>query len=106
MTCNEPFQSCVMISQFWGNARAVEGAAASVHPLPAHSLDVAAVAILLSSHNRLGIDPRMLGFLVSLHDIGKYSRPFQAMAPECWPFDALGPYPAARPPPGPRHDVV
>src|SRR5580704_10405435 len=48
----------------------------------------------------------MLGFLVSLHDIGKYSRPFQAMARECWPVNALGSYPRTNPPPGPRHDVV
>jgi CRISPR-associated endonuclease/helicase Cas3 len=65
-----------MITEFWGKARAGEGATSSMHPLPAHSLDVAAVAILLSGRCCLSVDPRMLGFIVSLHDIGKYSRPF------------------------------
>jgi CRISPR-associated endonuclease/helicase Cas3 len=58
-----------MIGEFWGKAR--PDGDASAHPLPAHSLDVAAVAVLLSGRRRLDIDPRMLGFLVSLHDIGK-----------------------------------
>ena len=93
-----------MIDDFWGKAQPDSGT--STHPLPAHSLDVAAVAILLSGRRHLDMDPRMLGFLVSLHDIGKYSRPFQAKARECWPTKALGPYPTTNPPPGPAHDVV
>jgi CRISPR-associated endonuclease/helicase Cas3 len=95
-----------IIAEFWGKARPNHVGAASVHPLPAHSLDVAAVAILLPGPRNFNIDPRMLGFLVSLHDIGKYSRPFQAKARECWPTGALGPYPSTNPPPGPAHDVV
>jgi CRISPR-associated endonuclease/helicase Cas3 len=93
-----------MIGEFWGKARPDDRV--SAHPLLAHSLDVAAVAILLARGRHLGIDRRMLGFLVSLHDIGKYSRPFQAKARECWPVEALGPYPTTSPPPGPAHDVV
>jgi len=49
--------------------------------LAAHALDVAAVALLLP-HTGLGLDGRAIGWLVSLHDIGKFSRPFQAKAPE------------------------
>ena len=46
-----------------------------------------------------------LGFLVALHDIGKFSRTFQALAPEHWPRDVLGPAPGG-PLPGLRHDAV
>lgn len=56
----------------------------------AHSLDVAAVAMLLPSTFALPIPRRTLGFLVSLHDIGKFSRPFQAMDAGQWPGDVLG----------------
>lgn len=53
------------------------------------------------------MDGRTLGWLVSLHDIGKFSRPFQAQAPQHWPTAALGDLdPARLPPPGPRHDAV
>ena len=51
----------------------------------------------------LGVDPRMVATLVALHDVGKFSRSFQAKAPEFWP-SALGIYVPA--PPGPAHDVV
>jgi CRISPR-associated endonuclease/helicase Cas3 len=88
-----------LLTDFWGKAREGGGAA---HPLLAHCLDVAAVAVL-SAPAGLGIDPRAVGFLVALHDVGKFSRPFQAKAREFWP-DALGSYVPA--PPGPAHDVV
>ena len=85
-----------MIGEFWDKARSEDEVRG--HPLLAHSLDVAAVAILLAGGRHLGMDPRM----VSLHDIGKYSRPFQAKARGCWPVGALGPYPTTNPPPGQR----
>lgn len=91
---------------FWGKARPGEGAAAQSHPLVAHALDVAAVAQLLPRRGA-HVDGRTLGWLVSLHDIGKFSRPFQAQAPHHWPTQALGHLdPARLPPPGPRHDAV
>ncbi len=48
---------------------------------------------------------RTLGFLVALHDIGKFSRTFQSVVPEHWPAAVLGP-PPADPLPGARHDVL
>jgi CRISPR-associated endonuclease/helicase Cas3 len=92
---------------FWGKARPSDGSPSATHPLPAHVLDVAAVAGLVPGHLPVEIDRRTLGFLVALHDIGKFSRPFQAKVPEAWPADALGPYPDLnRPPSGPAHDLV
>ena len=84
------------MTDFWGKA-----SGGLAHPLLAHCLDVAAVAVLCARD--LAIDPRTLGFLVALHDVGKYSRPFQAKEPRFWPT-ALGTYVPA--PPGPAHDVV
>jgi hypothetical protein len=49
-----------MIAEFWGKARPDDQGNAQTHPLPAHSLDVAALAILLSGRRNPGIDPRML----------------------------------------------
>ncbi|MDR3515116.1 MAG: CRISPR-associated helicase Cas3' [Azospirillaceae bacterium] len=90
---------------FWGKAHPEPEGGTEVHPLSAHSMDVAAVAVLLS--RRLpGLDPRLLGFLVSLHDIGKFSRPFQAKVPAAWPAAVLGPYLANTVPQGPRHDFA
>jgi CRISPR-associated endonuclease/helicase Cas3 len=74
--------------------------------LVAHALDVAAVALLLP-HDGLELDGRALGWLVSLHDIGKFSRPFQAKAREHWPEAWLGALdPDDVPPPGPKHDAL
>ena len=76
-----------------------------MHPLAAHALDVAAVALLLPRPMAAPLPRRTLGFLVALHDIGKFSRTFQALAPEHWPGDVLG----SAPPgllPGPRHDAA
>jgi len=96
----EPF------AYFWGKARPAEDAKSAAHPLVAHALDVAAVALLLPKVD-LAIDGRLLGLLVSLHDIGKFSRPFQAQAPQHWPTAILGPLDGAdRPPPGPKHDAL
>jgi CRISPR-associated endonuclease/helicase Cas3 len=97
----------VCLGDFWGKARATDAMAASMHPLLAHSLDVAAVATLLPRAQAFGLSGRTLAFLIALHDIGKLSRPFQAQAPEHWPARALGPFPEhSKPPAGPRHDAL
>ncbi len=98
--------------EFWGKAQPSEGAAAGWHPAACHCLDVAAVAkALLHAHPAAArhvaeacawapeafIDTSV--FLIALHDIGKFSRPFQAKAPQHWP-SVLGPY---RNEPGPHH---
>jgi CRISPR-associated endonuclease/helicase Cas3 len=92
-------------AEFWGKARPTSEGASGFHPLLAHSLDVAAVAVLLPGGGIPSVDPRMLGFLVSVHDIGKFSLPFQAKAPAYWPVSVLGPY-MAQHLGGPAHDVV
>jgi CRISPR-associated endonuclease/helicase Cas3 len=90
------------IAEFWGKARPDLGA----HPLLAHSLDVAAVDVLMSRRGPLQIEPRMLGFLVSLHDVGKFPRPFRAKARANWPVSILGSFTSDDiPPPGPSHDT-
>jgi CRISPR-associated endonuclease/helicase Cas3 len=91
-------------AEFWGKARPNQAGAAGFHPLIAHSLDVAAVAILLPCGRVPAVDPRMLGFLVSVHDIGKFSHPFQGKVPAYWP-SGLGPYPSQQLG-GPAHDAV
>ncbi|WP_246285323.1 CRISPR-associated helicase Cas3' [Nguyenibacter vanlangensis] len=79
---------------FWGKARPASADAAadgpSMHPLIAHMLDVAAVAVLLPGGGNCGLDRRQLGFLVALHDIGKLLPAFQAKSEACWPTDVLG----------------
>jgi hypothetical protein len=100
---------------FWGKARLPEGAATRWHPAGCHCLDVAAVAeALLRAHPAAAeaiaracdwANDDLVGtvvFLAALHDIGKFSRPFQAKAPEHWP-PVLGPYGNSA---GPRHDEV
>jgi CRISPR-associated endonuclease/helicase Cas3 len=77
-----------------------------MHSVVGHSLDVAAVATLLPRRHGPPIPAQTLGFLVALHDIGKFSRGFQSMAPEHWPADALGPLPSRGIPVGPRHDAM
>jgi CRISPR-associated endonuclease/helicase Cas3 len=94
-------------AEFWAKAQPIDGSAAGMHPISAHALDVAAVAILLPRRSIDLLDSRILGFLISLHDIGKFSRPFQAQAEPHWPCGVLGPFPLNnRPPPGPRHDAL
>ena len=76
-----------------------------MHPAGAHCLDVAAVACLLPRPTRTVLPRQLLGFLVALHDVGKFSRPFQSKVPEHWPNDTLGPAPAGSLP-GLRHDAL
>ncbi|WP_256940737.1 CRISPR-associated helicase Cas3' [Acetobacter indonesiensis] len=82
---------------FWGKAHPENQMQASdsstlMHPLIAHVLDVAAVAILLPGSDRLGLDNRQLGMLIALHDIGKLMPSFQKKVPACWPKQGLGSY--------------
>jgi len=101
---------------FWGKARPAAGAAVAWHPLAYHSLDVAAVArILLDRWPRLRemLAPALglgesevsdfIAFLAVLHDLGKFSRPFQKLSPENWPA-GLGEITNA--PEEPRHDTA
>jgi CRISPR-associated endonuclease/helicase Cas3 len=90
---------------FWGKAQADAQAPSGMHPLVAHSIDVAAVATLLPRQHLSGLSGQALGFLVALHDVGKFSRTFQAKEPKFWPGPALGTAPAARPL-GAKHDAV
>jgi CRISPR-associated endonuclease/helicase Cas3 len=76
-----------------------------------HLMDVAAAALRLQEANpaRLRRETSVVGvpaerltrtsaFLAGLHDLGKFSVPFQAKVPELWPAALLGPFP------GPVHD--
>ncbi|WGF90213.1 CRISPR-associated helicase Cas3' [Marinivivus vitaminiproducens] len=87
---------------FWGKARPLANARQSWHPVVYHGLDVASVGDLLFRSHRTSVEriASLLGwprssfeqavlFLLSLHDIGKLSRPFQAQVESLWPT-ALG----------------
>lgn len=90
----------------WGKARPGNDAGPAYHPLLYHLLDVAAVGEAIvecdgSLRARLtryvGLEgdelSRWIAFLLALHDVGKASRLFQAIVPELWPRDLLGPAP-------------
>lgn len=97
----------VSFEPFWGKARPADPADPAGprwHPLWMHSLDVAAVgtAILRQKPDLAARIADRLGwptedfsslwpFALALHDLGKFSRPFQAKAPAHWPRDVLGP---------------
>jgi CRISPR-associated endonuclease/helicase Cas3 len=87
---------------FWGKSYTHDGELFA-YPIVAHSLDVAAAG------SRLPVpltefDKRTVCFLLSLHDIGKFSRPFQAQESDLWPSRVLGPWPGRVA--GPRHDAL
>lgn len=93
------------ILAFWGKARPY-GGAAMAHPAALHCLDVAAAASALAPGFARSLAPDLaahLPLLAALHDIGKFSRAFQAQAPEHWPADVLGPLGPAWPF---RHDQI
>jgi CRISPR-associated endonuclease/helicase Cas3 len=73
------------------------------HSVPHHSFDVAAVCLVLLEKIRvpLSLSPQSLVALVALHDIGKFTRPFQSKAPDLWP-ECLGAFAPA--PTGWPHD--
>jgi len=81
-----------IIYRYWGKARSNDETGPSYHLLPYHCLDVAAVGWLLLSPQKplcqrlsaqLGVEPGWLRdffvFCLALHDIGKFSRTFQAL---------------------------
>jgi CRISPR-associated endonuclease/helicase Cas3 len=89
------------ILDFWGKARENNEAGTSTHSVAYHSIDVAAVSSQLLAHDQdrlrriataVGIEGSILidvlPFLLTLHDIGKYARVFQAKSPENWPVSA------------------
>lgn len=83
-----------------------------MHPLPYHSLDVAAVFDALFDLYRPAWVPAWLKpyllFLVALHDVGKITRSFQYQCvdtlPQVWPRNVLGE--AVKPPRTARHDTL
>lgn len=104
--------------KFWGKAGGSIAPEPAWHPVAYHSLDVAAVAYaLLDAHpRRLETLARLLQTdvenarryvvrLVALHDIGKFSKHFQAKSAEAWALTVepvLGPWVN---PPASRHDA-
>jgi CRISPR-associated endonuclease/helicase Cas3 len=92
------------LSSFWGKTpEAGEGQPFPYKPVVRHLLDVAAVGLvltelnpkrLLREANTLGLPAarlgRMYAFLVGLHDLGKFSRVFQAKRPDLCPLFGPG----------------
>lgn len=89
--------------QFWGKARAAEGAEVTWHPVAYHLLDVAAMAYAILSARPIALaraarllrlEPeealRLLVLLVALHDLGKYAPAFQVKSLEHWPAALAG----------------
>ncbi|MGD9861267.1 MAG: CRISPR-associated helicase Cas3' [Marinobacterium sp.] len=88
--------------RYWGKAQSMDEASARYHLLVWHSLDVAACGWELLSDDypwcqelaqALAIEPkqlrRILTFFIALHDLGKFFRAFQNLAPDL--SDALVP---------------
>jgi len=101
---------------FWGKTRIAADGNVVSKPILHHLMDVAAVAWQLTIINRhmcsrlsqqlqIGIEkvPGMVAFLAGLHDIGKFTVPFQAKSGVCWPEAILGKLQPADVPPGPGH---
>ncbi len=110
MKSNFERQKVASILPFWGKANATSRGRVGFHPIVYHSLDVAAVGAELVARDRerlrriagavgIGVDPlrSALPFFLTLHDIGKYSRVFQAKSSNHWPAGSLGPYRAVAP---------
>src|SRR5690606_1872079 len=102
---------------FWGKAGGAQFDEPAWHPLAYHNLDVAAVAdvLLCASPRKLNTIARLLAImperarqmlvaLIALHDVGKFSKAFQAKNADAWPEDVLGVYPDRLA--GGRHDAV
>ena len=89
---------------FWAKTDTDSGTL-RMHSVPHHCLDVAAAAqaLLEIFPPPVAVPHGALVALIALHDIGKFSRVFQAQVPELWPV-SLGPFQA--PPAGHRHDEV
>ncbi len=82
-------------NQYWGKARPSSKQKASYHLLPHHSLDVAACgAVLLEQRPRLlellvhqsdlpaNVIRELIPYYLTIHDLGKFALPFQALAPD------------------------
>ena len=69
--------------QFWAKSGR-EGEPSPMHSVPHHSLDVAASASVLLGAFRAPVAMPLtaLAALIAFHDIGKFTRPFQAKVPE------------------------
>jgi CRISPR-associated endonuclease/helicase Cas3 len=93
------------LTDFWGKASPSDRSGPTSHSIAYHSLDVSAVGAELIARDRgrlkriaaaVGLEAdkisSALPFFLALHDLGKYSRVFQAKSPEHWPADSLGPY--------------
>ena len=114
LRCSREDATQNQVLSFWGKTirsddslshkRGVRPMRQQFKPLVHHLLDVAAVAIQLRKGNHsllhreagdLGVAPdnlvRIYAFLSSLHDIGKFSKGFQAIVPSLWPKRILGP---------------
>lgn len=103
---------------FWGKAGGVVGSEPAWHPIAYHSLDVAVVAdaLLVAQPRRIEAIARLLQTdpetarqfvvcLIALHDVGKFSKHFQAKSEEAWTLSVdhiLGPWGM---PPASRHDA-
>jgi CRISPR-associated endonuclease/helicase Cas3 len=98
-------QKLSFILDFWGKASANRESGSSTHSIAYHSMDVAAVGSELIARDpdrlariatavgtEVGTLIGVLPFLLSLHDLGKYARTFQAKSPDHWPTNSLGPY--------------
>jgi len=88
------------VLHYWGKARPTTTGEATYHPAAYHSLDVAACAKVILDRNvllrdrfssLLGLDAKravpLLISLIALHDVGKFSRPFQAKVSALWPAE-------------------
>jgi CRISPR-associated endonuclease/helicase Cas3 len=78
--------------EFWAKSGR-DGEPAPMHSVPHHSLDVAASGLMLlrAFKSPIPVPAATLAALLAFHDIGKFTRPFQAKVPELWP-PSLGPY--------------
>src|SRR5579859_1324696 len=88
---------------FWGKSYAPDDAPA-MHSVPHHCLDVAAAATVLLPifPPPINIPAASVVALIALHDVGKFTRPFQAKVQALWPTASLGPF--NTPPAGYPHD--
>jgi CRISPR-associated endonuclease/helicase Cas3 len=87
---------------FWGKSDASDSVMAA-HSVPHHCLDAAAAAAALLPifPPPIEVPAASVITLIALHDVGKFSRTFQAKVPELWPA-SLGRFEA--PPAGYPHD--
>ncbi len=100
----EPSSNHLDMLDFWAKSGRGD-ATVPMHSVAHHSLDVAAAAAMLLPELRLppGIAPQTLVAMVALHDIGKFTRTFQAKVPALCP-PSLGPF--VPPPAGNPHDAT